>query len=345
MTSKPSSHHHKLKLTTTKSHFNMETLPSSATEHRHLPHARGNPSKSSSDPWQSHRHQVRAIAKKLAAADDPFTCQKLSFMCALNGGLAADAATPCPAFTHKHASVRTHHFELQLQGGAGKGGELLGIASSSMLDSRPVAAAAAASTSIYPGQRGGGARRTFKRDRYTPADLDDDVTLAKSKVPMPCDDNSQNTVRAAASPAPTSSSNVQTESVAAVADKAEVAALYETGLLYKDASPRGRGVTLDSIAHDEPTYVMRSAKPRARKQHGGRPRGTAALSDLDLALNLSFSDLGDEESVVQYLMALTASEADAADASSTLSSPTLRALQGMDDASSEAWVVLDNKSA
>ena len=207
-----------------------------------------------------------------------------------------------------------------------------------------MAAAAAASISIYPGQRGG-ARRTFKRDRYTPADLDDDVTLAKSKMPMPCDDNSQNTARAAASPAPTSSSNVQTESVAAVADKAEVAALYETGLLYKDASPRDRGLTLDSIAHDEPTYVMRSAKPRARKQHGARPRGSAALSDLDLALNLSFSDLGDEESVVQYLMALTASEADAADASSTLSSPTLRAIQEMDDASSEAWVVLDNESA
>ena len=320
----------------------METLPASATENRHLPHARGNPSKSSSDPWQSHRHQVRAIAEKLAAADDPFTCQKLSFMCALNGGLAADAATPCPAFTHKHTSVRTHHFELQLQGSAGKGGELLGIASNSLLESRPVAAAAAASTSIYPGQRGG-ARRTFKRDRYTPADLDDDVTLAKSKVHMPCDDNSQNTAKAAATPAPTSSSNVQTESVAAAADKAEVAALYEAGLLYNDASPRDNRLTLDNIAHDEPTFVMRSAKPRVRKQGG--PRGTTALSDLDLALDLSFSDLGDEESVVQYLMALTASEADAADASSTLSSPTLRAIQEMDDASSEAWVVLDNESA
>ncbi|OAQ99310.1 hypothetical protein LLEC1_08173 [Akanthomyces lecanii] len=163
---------------------------------------------------------------------------------------------------------------------------------------------------------------------------------------MPCDDNSQNTAKAAAAPAPTSSSNVQTESVAAVADRAEVAALYETGLLYKDAAgPRGRGLTLDSIEHDEPTYVMRSAKPRTRKQHGRRARGAAALSDLDLALNLSFSDLGDAESVVQYLMALTASEADAADASSTLSSPTLRAIQEMDDASSEAWVVLDNESA
>lgn len=320
----------------------MDTLPASATESRHLPHAR-NPAKSSSDPWQSRRHEIRAIAKKLAAGNDPYTCQKLSFMCALNGGLDADAEQPCPAFTHKHTSVRAHHFELQLQGQTGKGSELLTIASHALLGSRSVASAAAAATSISSGQRGG-ARRTFKRDRYTPADLDDDVTLAKSKVRMPCDDNSQNTTKAAASATPARASNVQTETRDSVADKEQVAGLYETGLLYKDANPRNRNLTLDSIAHEEPTYVIRSAKPRTRK-HSPRGGRTGALSDLDLGLNLSFSDLGDEESVVQYLMALTASEADAADASSTLSSPTLRAIQEMDDASSEAWVVLDNESA
>lgn len=320
--------------------IDMQTLPASATENRHLPHAR-NPAKSSTDPWQSRRHEVRAIAKKLAAANDAFTCQRLSFMCALNGGLDADSETPCPAFTNKHTSVRAHHFELQLQGKTGKGAELLAVAPDSMLGARSVASAAARATTISSGQRGG-ARRTFKRDRYTPADLDDDVTLAKSAARMPCDDNSQNTAKASAAATPKTTSNVQTESMDAVAEKAQVAALYDTGLLYKDAATR-RGqpeITLDSISHEEPTYAIRSAKSRGRKQV---PRG--GLSDLDLALNLSFSDLGDEESVVQYLMALTASEAEAADASSALSSPTLRAIQDMEDASSEAWVVLDSENA
>ncbi|TQV99376.1 hypothetical protein V2A60_004854 [Cordyceps javanica] len=322
----------------------METLPPSATENRHLPHAR-NPAKSASDPWQSHRHQVRAIAKKLAAADDPFTCHRLGFACALNGGLDADAETPCPALAGRHASVRTHHFERQLQGRAGPGGEHLAVAPGALLGSRPVAAVAAAATSISSGQRGG-ARRTFKRDRYTPADLDDDLALAKSRVRMPCDDDSQNTAKpaaaaAVAAAAPARTSSVHTASADEVADRAQVAALYETGLLYRDAGPRDGRVTLDSIPHDEPAYVVRAAKPRSARKHGGRG---AALSSLDRGLNLSFSDLGDEESVVQYLMALTASEADAADASSTLSSPTLRAIQEMDDASLETWVVLDKES-
>ncbi|KAJ6785990.1 hypothetical protein PWT90_08896 [Aphanocladium album] len=316
----------------------MDTAIENHIEDRHLPHRRSQP-KSSADPWQSRRHEVRAIAKKLAAANDRFTCQKLSFMCALNGGLEADAETPCPAFTNKHTSVRTHHFEKQLQGKTAQGGDLVGIASDALLGSRSVASAAAAATSISSGQRGG-ARRMLKRDHYTPGDLDDDMTLAKSRVRMPCDDDRQNTATAIAAATPARTSNVQTESVDAVADKAQVAALYETGLLYKDGHPRDRNLTLDSITHDQPTYVIRSAKPRTRK-HGAH----GALSDLDLGLNLSFSDLGDEESVVQYLMALTASEADAAHASSTLSSPTLRAIQEMDDASSEAWVVLDDESA
>ncbi|EGX91388.1 hypothetical protein CCM_05546 [Cordyceps militaris CM01] len=287
----------------------METLPPSATESRHLPHAR-NPAKSSSDPWESRRHLIRAVAKKLAAADDPLTCRRLGFACALDGGLAADAETPCPARAGKHASVRTHHFEAQLQG--------RGAASEEMLPGgRRVAAAASATSHRH--------RRPFKRDRryYTPAELDDDVRLAKSSavvVRMP--DNRR---------------AVRTEAAHEVADRAQVAALYETGLLYRDASPRDRRLTLDNIPHDEPMYVVRTAKPRLRK-HGQDALGGGG------GLHLSFSDLGDEESLVQYVMALTASEADAAGASSTLSSPTLRAMQEMDDASLETWVVLDRES-
>ncbi|OAA69582.1 hypothetical protein ISF_02852 [Cordyceps fumosorosea ARSEF 2679] len=296
-----------LPTTTTTTTTTMETLlPPSATETRHLPHNRAANKTAPGDPWQSRRHEVRAVAKKLAAADDPFTCRRMGFACALTGGLDPDAASPCPALAGRHASARAHHFETQLP----------------PLTSRPLAVTVTATA---------GARRTYKRDRYTPTDLDDDVALAKSAVRMPCDDNSHNTIAAAATAA-ASPRSVQTESEDAVAERAQVAALYEAGLLYRDAGA-GRRLTLDSISHEEPTYAIRTAKPR-RRMHG-RPGG----------LELSFSDMGDEESLVQYVMALTASEADAADASSTLSSPTLQAIQEMDDASLESWVVLDKDGA
>lgn len=310
----------------------MATIPDTVSQNRHIPHAFKS---AAADPWQSQRHQVRAVAKKLAAANDPFTCQKMSFMCALNGGLATDDPKKlCPAFVHQHTSVRCHHFEQQLQGDAARGSDALHVASAAVMGSRAVASASSAATSVSSGRRGG-ARRTYKRDRYSRDDLDADVTLAKSRVPMPCDDNSHNTARAAAaSPA---REGVKTASQDVLADKAQDRLLRETGLLYRDgASNRRPDITLDSIPHEEPTYAIRAAKPRPRKHQLGR------LSDLDLGLNLSFSDLGDDEGAVQYLLALTASEGDAAGVSSTLSSPTLRAIQEMeDDASSEAWVVLD----
>ncbi|KAK8146919.1 hypothetical protein G3M48_002418 [Beauveria asiatica] len=90
--------------------------------------------------------------------------------------------------------------------------------------SRPFASAATTAKSISSSQRGG-ARRTSKHDRYSAADLDDDVALAKSRVRMPCDDNSQNTTRAAAAATTARTPNVHTESADNLADKAQIAAL------------------------------------------------------------------------------------------------------------------------
>ncbi|KAM3514618.1 hypothetical protein MY11210_001724 [Beauveria gryllotalpidicola] len=206
------------------------------------------------------------------------------------------------------------------------------LSSSNSSQSRPVASAA---KSISSGQRGG-VRRTSKHDRYTPADLDDDMALAKSGVHMPCDDNSQNTSRAAATAASASILNVHTESADNLAEKAQIAALHEAGLLHEDASPRDCRLTLDNISHDEPSYVIRPAKPRARR-HGST--GSAA------ALNLAYLDLGEDENLMKYGITLSTSKADTADVSSTLTSPALRAIQEMDDATSESWVVLDNTNA
>ncbi|KAF1731460.1 hypothetical protein CRV24_007645 [Beauveria bassiana] len=207
------------------------------------------------------------------------------------------------------------------------------LLSTDSLQSHPVASAAKST----PSGKRGSVRRMSKRDRYTAADLDDDMALAKSKVRMPCDDNSQNTSRAAAAATTARTTpNVHTESADNIAEKAQIAALRKVGLLYDDASPRDRRLTLDNISHDEPSYVIRPAKPRARK-HGGT--GSAASP------SLSYLDLGEDESLIKYGLALSMSEADAADASSTLTSPALRAIQEMGDATLESWVVLDNTDA
>ncbi|KAM3551097.1 hypothetical protein MY1884_007896 [Beauveria asiatica] len=201
--------------------------------------------------------------------------------------------------------------------------------------SRPFASAARTAKSISSSQRGG-VRRTSKHDRYSAADLDDDVALAKSRMRMPCDDNSQNTTRAAAAATTARTPSVHTESADNLADKAQIAALRKAGLLYEDTSPRDGRLTLDNISHDEPSYEIRYAKPRTRKHRGA---SSAA------ALNLSYLDLGEDESLIKYGMALSMSEADAADVSSTLTSPALRAVQETGDASLESWVVLDNTNA
>ncbi|KAG5982045.1 hypothetical protein E4U55_002393 [Claviceps digitariae] len=89
-------------------------------------------------------------------------------------------------------------------------------------------------------------------------------------------------------------------------DDWQVAHLYRMGLLYDDAE-KDQGsdsFNLNSIRHDEPLYSIRPAR-RERKC-------SKALSGFDrhLHLDLSFSDLGDDEALAQYLMGLTRPEMD-----------------------------------
>ncbi|KHN99729.1 uncharacterized protein MAM_02582 [Metarhizium album ARSEF 1941] len=87
----------------------------------------------------------------------------------------------------------------------------------------------------------------------------------------------------------------------------QVAGLYGMGLLYdNDEQDPGGGDCLDlnSIRHDEALYPIRPAR-RTRKQkvaHG-------AFRDAALQLDLSFSDLGDDAVVAQYLTSLNRLEA------------------------------------
>ncbi|KAG6000307.1 hypothetical protein E4U21_005615 [Claviceps maximensis] len=92
-------------------------------------------------------------------------------------------------------------------------------------------------------------------------------------------------------------------------DDRQVAHLYRMGLLYDDTEQdHGTGsFDLNSIRHDVPLYSIRPAK-RERKCNRAR-----RSLDTPLNLDLSFSDLGEDEALAQYLMAMTRAEAAAGD--------------------------------
>ncbi|KAG6181640.1 hypothetical protein E4U36_003951 [Claviceps purpurea] len=86
-------------------------------------------------------------------------------------------------------------------------------------------------------------------------------------------------------------------------DDLQVANLYQMGLLYDTEQEHGSdSFTLNSIRHEEPLYSIRPAK-RDRKcaKAGGR-------FDRRLRLDLSFSDLGEDETLARYLLTLTSAE-------------------------------------
>ncbi|KAH7023979.1 hypothetical protein EDB80DRAFT_59728 [Ilyonectria destructans] len=80
-----------------------------------------------------------------------------------------------------------------------------------------------------------------------------------------------------------------------VNEDADVAELYRMGLLYDDEQDRGEGFDLNSIEHQEPVYSVRPAKRSRRNKASG-------WDDLDqLHLNLSFTDLGGDQNIAQFL--------------------------------------------
>ncbi|KAG5922976.1 hypothetical protein E4U61_004559 [Claviceps capensis] len=86
-------------------------------------------------------------------------------------------------------------------------------------------------------------------------------------------------------------------------DDLQVANLYQMGLLYDAEQEHGSdSFTLNSIRHEEPLYSIRPAK-RDRKcaKAGGR-------FDRRLHLDLSFSDLGEDETLARYLLTLTSAD-------------------------------------
>jgi hypothetical protein len=72
--------------------------------------------------------------------------------------------------------------------------------------------------------------------------------------------------------------------------------LYRLGLLYDDEHARGSGFNLDTIVHSEPIYAVRAPK-RSRKSYFTERIDNCSC----LALDLSFSSLGDDQALAQLL--------------------------------------------
>lgn len=257
-------------------------LPAEITQHKHMQLGRVN-----SKPKANRRtrnYVIRAAAKRYAQSNEsiPKLCHEL--------GLTCVNRAPCAA---------PHHYQRE--------------------DSNP-----------NPGARRTNLEKDLRNELYftdlfsnlnpprsrgtrnTPRWGSDEVEgrdLAKSAVPLPSDRN--RLVRRptleredAFRDANTAKGNVRLRRSQPLTEDAEVAELYRMGLLYDDEKDRGDGFSLNSIEHEEPVYAIRPAK-RARKN---KVRGYGL--DRPLHLDLSFTDLGGDDAIAQYLLSSTAEQSE-----------------------------------
>lgn len=171
-----------------------------------------------------------------------------------------------------------------------------------------------------PWREGRQRRRNQTRDL---SDGDDDISLARSSVVLPGDGSRRRTPSLERQDAflDTSSRKVRVYKAAAADEDAQIAQLYEAGLLYDEAGS-SQPLTLDNIAHDEPVYPIRFIK--AARKNGKRcgPK-TAAENNPHLSLDLSYSNIGDDERILS-LASSPLSEAAGQGARTRSSSPPLR---------------------
>ncbi|RGP62838.1 hypothetical protein FSPOR_8991 [Fusarium sporotrichioides] len=125
--------------------------------------------------------------------------------------------------------------------------------------------------------------------------------LARSKVPLPSD--RYRLVRRptlereeAFRDASTARGNVYLGRKMPMTEDDQVAELYRMGLLYDDEQVRGESFNLDSINHEEPIYSIRTAKPSRKSK-----RSQSFSFNQPLHLDLSFTDLGGDQTIAQLL--------------------------------------------
>ncbi|CAM1505137.1 Fc.00g107740.m01.CDS01 [Cosmosporella sp. VM-42] len=254
-------------------------LPAEITQYKHIQLARV-----SSKPKPNRRtrnHVIRAAAKRYAqgAESNPKLCHEL--------GLTCVNRAPC---------VAPHHYQLE--------------GSNSNPGARRINLEKDLRNELYFADLFATLPRRGTRNvpRWGSDELEG-RDLAKSTVPLPSDRN--RLVRHptleredAFRDANTAKGNVRLRRTQPLTEDAEVAELYRMGLLYDDEKDRGDGFSLNSIEHEEPVYAIRPAK-RARKN---KSRGYGL--DRPLHLDLSFTDLGGDDAIAQYLMSSTAEQSE-----------------------------------
>ncbi|ODA76956.1 hypothetical protein RJ55_07473 [Drechmeria coniospora] len=251
-------------------------IPVSMMQNRHLPRR--------IDPTghrrRSFNHMVRANAKRLAQGNDANVCVSLGLPCTASDQTSSILAGS--AFrSHLEADLRQHYNA-----------------------ARP-----------SPRLR----CRTRPTSFLGPQEEDEARVLARSELPLPSD-----RFRLVRRPtlereeafrdASTAKSKIRVRRSAPSAgdgetEDAQVAELYRMGLLYDDADgPRAADddatFNLNSIRHEQPVYSIRPAR-RPRKALSSKPAAgtTSALgtSERPLPLDLSFTDLGDDTAIAQFL--------------------------------------------
>lgn len=243
-------------------------FPAEATQYKHFPFTAA-----SSKPRLHRRtrnHLIRATAKELSQSKDPNLCNKLHLACSYRPLFGANHYFRPGEQTELKGGARRIHLENDLR--------------NEVIINSP--------SYQYRSRRH---RAPWGTDEVEGRDL------AKSAVPLPTDHS--RIVRRptleredAFRDANTSKATLRQRGSLPLTEDEQIAELYRMGLLYDDEQDRGDGFNLNSINHEEPIYTIRLAK-RARKN---KARGYD--TDQQLYLDLSFSDLGDNDAIARYLM-------------------------------------------
>ncbi len=229
-------------------------------------------------------HEIRRRARVLAKESDPHACWRQNFACARHSG-----SRVCPVLSTLEPAARCRHFEEQLQ-------NLYRNSPNSFLARRHAAPA-------DPEARRN--RHVQIRAKYYSPELHHDVALARSSIPLPGERSQRRCPSLERQEAfydqSTAKGKVRVRSAAS--DDAQVAELYRNGLLYNTDEDVKSTFDLNSIRHSEPTYIIRPAKRGRRHRSNGQQNGNTYSLERPLHLDLSFSDIGDDEAIARYFSA------------------------------------------
>ncbi|ATY59819.1 hypothetical protein A9K55_006207 [Cordyceps militaris] len=290
-------------------------------------------------PLVSWLHERRRLAGKLVKENDPQICWREGFTCAKNSD-----SHLCPVLRASEPSARQNHFERQLQ---------------IVYNNNPKAFQTRRLKAQGHGEARVSERRLHNRRRFNPNELDNDVALARSGVPLPGECNNRRCPslerQEAFYDASTTKGKVHVRRFAASED-AQVAALYHKGLLYNSAEESRTTFDLNSIRHSEPTYIIRPARRGRKSAKHGHDDGSTYALEHPLYLNLSFSDIGDDEAIARFFASQQASPEEAIQHASSKDStdsapPPLRIIYELDgsrgsvdiDASQPPDLILDSE--